>query len=415
MMSTIFKSEKRSKFYEQSGLPFFDAFYEKGNKEKVYYSYALYTCRKESEKRLKMIEEGSALVAQVFDKVLERIKHWEKEEFEKWHFDPKYQDLVKLDWDKFFCMRVGWAFDGNQPKVMEINSQTPSFWFEPEMGNPLLAKQFNRKNAHPFSQKYLKQALNEAIKQGIEKRPTIYGDKPKVGFITCNWYEDLHIMNWLSQFCDYDFEILAINNLDFTKKEKIPFNRETGSGLDVLILWYPLEWLKNLKFQDGSSVWKIFIEAIEAETTSVIHALPAFFIQSKAILAYITEHERDIFVGKLAKAKKFFAKTYLSPEKLGDKYCAKPIFGREGRGSFIKDEDTITRSRYQEDYYVKQPMIYQQLLKLPKLEIENKEIHLIYEAWVYRAYNTLVPGAIGVRGSEHLITDDYSYWVPIGV
>lgn len=411
----IFKSEERTKFFEQSGLPFWDAFYEKQNKEKIYYPYALYTCNQEPKERIKEIEQATVLVAQVFDKVAGQIQKWKLKDIEKWHFDPRYFELLKLDWDHFFCFRAGWGWIDGQLKLMEINSQTPSFWFEPELGNKLMTRQFKLKDPNPNSQFYLRHALNQSIEENLAKLPGVYGEKPRVGFVTCNWYEDLHIMRWLSKYCNYDYEVLHIEDFDITKKDDVPMSRVSHNPFDVLVFWYPIEWLFKLKFKNGDSVWQVLLEGMAKNSFRMAHAVPSFFIQSKAVLAYITENEDKIFTGKLKGAQKYFSKTYLTPEPLGENYCAKPIWGREGRGSFIMKNNKQTYSRYQEDYYVKQPKIYQELLQLPVAEIGDKKINVIYEAWVYRVDGKFVPGAIGTRGSEHLITDDFSYWLPIGV
>lgn len=404
---------KRNEFFEQSGLPFWDAFYTIGDK-KIHYPYALYTCRRESAKRISEIEKASILIAQVFEKVINRIKNFSPEELEKWCFDKKYADLLHLDWDHFFCFRAGWAFKNGQLKLLEINSQTPSFWFEPEMGNRLLQKQFGLKNPNPQSENFLEKSLNQAIKAVIDKK-NYFNKKPLIGFITCNFIDDVNLVKWLASRCEYDFEVIIIDDLDFSKTSNIPFNRKTGRAYDGVLLWYPLEWLVDLKFGNGEALWPVFIDSLKSGSLHLVHALPAFFIQSKAILAYITKNAENIFTGKLKLAYKYFTRTYLNPDEVGKDHFAKPIWGREGRGSYLVKNGKKTYSRYQEDYYVKQKKVYQEILDIPLVKVEDKKINLIYESWVYRVDGKFVPGAVGARGSGHQITDDFSYWIPIGI
>lgn len=411
---SAFNSSLRTSFFEKSGLPYWDAYYQVGPR-KVFYPYALFTCHRETRKRIDEIQRASQLVAETFDKVSQVIKNsWIAKDLEKWKFDPRYAKLLDIYWDDFFMMRVGWAFKDGQLKLIEINSQTPSFWAEPHTGNELLAKKFGMDNPTPGATKLMKRALHQVITESVNQViPT--PQNPKVGFLTCSYEMDLKDMEWLANLCDFDHDVLDIDQVDFTKGNNKPFHRETGKFYDVLIFWYPVEWLVDLKFYNGESVYDVLIEGIKQKSFACPHLVPSFFIQSKAVLPYITKNADKIFTGYLKKAQKYFPKSYFEPTKLGETYFAKPIWGREGRGAYINKEGQIRYSRYQEDYYVKQPKIYQDLLELPTINVEGKSLHVIYECWVYRVNGRLVPGAMALRGSEHPITDDFSYYIPIGV
>lgn len=409
----MFASKERDKFFETAGIPFWDAFYEKGE-EAIDYPYALYYCHKENPATIKELQHGSVMVAKVFDRVLQDIKGWTDKELARWCFNPKYRDLFSMDWDRYFCMRVGWGKKNDQWKIVEINSQTPAVWVETEKGNPLLARHFGLKNPHPGSMSLLRQSMNDAIEAQLSAISEA-GTKCVIGFVTADYYEDLAEVSWLAGLSDYDYEVVTIDNLDFTTANNRPFNLATGHTLDAIILWYPIEWLVELSFSNGEPVWPVFISALKARTFVLVHALPAFFIQPKSILVYITENQDNIFKDELASARAYFPETYLSPEFFGDSYFAKPVWGREGRGCMLVKEGQITMGRYQDDYYTSQQMVYQELLELPKIELGDRQLTLQYEQWVYRTGDELKPGGLGVRATEHLITDDYSYWLPIGL
>ncbi len=413
MDSKIFKSQERTQFFQNSGLPFWDAYYQIGENKKVFYSYALYMCRKEDPKLIRQIQIATVAVAEVFDKVLKSIKKWKEEDLERWGFSKEYYSFYKVNWDDIFCFRAGWGIENGNLKLLEINSQTPSFWFEPEQGNKLLAQHFVLADPTPGSDKYLAFALNQSIAQSLKRLPTIPKD-PRIGFVTCDYYEDLEIMKWLSQYCDFKFDIMKIDQLDFRKSNDVPFNNDTKKDLDCIIFWHPIEWLPEMKFTNGESFFKVFISSLEKQRFALPHAISAFFIQPKTILAYITKNKRKIFTGKLKSAEKYFLRTYYKENPFKTNYIAKPVWGREGRGAYI-DNGQIVRSRYQEYYYVKQEKVFQELVTLPKIPVGNYNVTAIYESWVYKVGKWYVPGAVGLRGSEHLITDDFSYWIPIGV
>jgi glutathionylspermidine synthase len=162
-------------------------------------------------------------------------------------------------------------------------------------------------------------------------------------------------------------------------------------------------------------MFDLFIKGLNEKSFALIHAVPSYFAQSKATLAYITTHAKDIFIGKYKDAEKYFPKTYFSPEQLGSTYIAKPIWGRQGQGCYIVEEGKEIQSRYQKDYYVNQQKVYQELLDIPQIPVETELLNWIYESWVYRVGNKFVPGGTGLRGCNRKITDDFCYFMPIGI
>lgn len=409
-----FLSQERTAFFEKSGLPFWDADYVIDG-TKGHYPYMLYTCHKESEQTIKELLSASVTVAEIFDGVAKRIYDWDSKELEKWGFPKHHAEFLKMPQDEIFCMRIGWGMKDGHFTLFEINAQTPTVWIEPEAATELLTKQFGLRNPVPNSNKHLREALNQAIAKKLKELPLKRRKNAKVGFVCCEDMEELTTMKWLSEFCDYPCEVFHKRNLDFTIDNNEPFNKQTGTFFDALIYWFPLEWVEDDTFENGDKLWDVFFDGLERKTFVLPHAIPAYFIQSKAILAYITEHANDLFTGKYVSAEKYFARTYLSPEKLGSSYIAKPIWGRQGEGCFILKDGEVTQSRVQKEYYVNQKKVYQELLTLPTIPVEGEPLNWIYESWVYKVGDRFVPGAIGLRGCDQYITDDLCYYMPIGM
>jgi glutathionylspermidine synthase len=410
-----FLSPERSAFFEKSGLPpFWDTYYELDGK-KVNYPYMLYACHKEPEQIMQEIQDGSVKAAEIIDQVVNRIYTWDEEELVKWEFSKQDKDFINAPREEIFCMRIGWALKDGHPKLFEINAQGPTIWIEPETAGPMLIKQFGLRNPTPHSDMYLKKALNQAIKKSLAVLPIKRRKDPTIGFVSYNDDEGLMTMRWLADRCVYKTEVFPIEDLDFTIENNIPFNKKTGQLVDGLIYWDALELLEDYAFTDGTTLRDLFIKGFQEKSFALIHVVPAYFAQSKTNLAYITANAKNIFTGKYKDAEKYFSKTYFSPEKLGDSYIAKPIRGRGGQGCFIIRNGKATNSRYLDDYYVNQKKIYQELLTIPHIAVEGEELNWVYESWVYRVDGKFVPGATSLRGCNQEITDDFCYFMPIGV
>lgn len=407
-------SKKRTEFYGGLNFPFYDATTDVKGKE-INFPYALYTCKEISKDFADSINQATVEVAAVFDHVLKIVEKWDAKDFETWKYPKEAVELLNLYSSPYFCLRAGWGFDeDNQLKLIEINAHTPGFWIESEFGNPLLAKEFGLKNIHPHSKEWLKTSLNTIISESLNNLPNCPKD-PKVGFVVCDYYEDMDNINWLSSLCDYSNEVVKVRDFDFTLRNR-PYNLVTNTEFDCVFLWYPVNWLMEEYFQNGESVFKIIVRALEQKTFALAHAIPAYLIQSKSLLAYITENADDIFTGELASARKYFTETHMELPKGWSTYFKKPIWGHEGRGvSYIKNNKKIAKGRYFKDKYTKLDMIYQKALNLPTERIADKDLILQYECWAYRVGDSFKPGAMGIRCTENLVTDDYSYWLPVGL
>jgi glutathionylspermidine synthase len=410
-----FFSKKRTAFFEQSGLPpIWDSYHETDGGE-TDYAYMLYTCHKESEHIIREIQQASVKAAEIFDLVTKRMYEWDEKQLESLKFSKKYRELLKGPREEIFCMRIGWALKDGHPTLFETNAQAPVIWIEPEAFGPMMTKHFGLRNPQPLSNIYLKKALNQAIKKSLSVLPKERRQDPTVGFVCYNAEDELTNMRWLAQFCDHKTEVFPIENLDFTLEGNIPFNRESGQTIDALLLWYPLDALEEIIFANGEHLWDVLINGFQKRSFSLVHAAPAFFAGSKSILSYITEHAEDIFTEKYKSAEKYFPKTYLSPEKLGNNYIAKPIFGGQGQGCYIVRDGKKTQSRYLDKFFTKQEKIYQELLTIPLIPIEEEPLNWVYESWVYRVNGKFVPGGISLRGCNREITDDFCYFMPIGI
>ncbi len=77
-------------------------------------------------------------------------------------------------------------------------------------------------------------------------------------------------------------------------------------------------------------------------------------------------------------------------------------------------DDVLLESSGNADWYVKQQYIYQELLDLPTINIEETEYTALWGSWLFNVNEELIPAGVGMRVSVGPITDDCSYYLPIG-
>jgi glutathionylspermidine synthase len=113
----------------------------------------------------------------------------------------------------------------------------------------------------------------------------------------------------------------------------------------------------------------------------------------------------------------FFPKTAQTAEPMGDTYFAKPVLGRQGEGCFAMVSGEVrAQSANQDPWYTDQDYVYQELLEFPTIDLAGQSMTALWSTWLYNnGTDHFVPAGIGLRVSEGQITDDYSYWCPIGI
>lgn len=417
MLTTLpnaFASPERNNFYYNSKLPFWDARLGIG-KYTVPRPYALYTCYQVPKELIGNIQNASVLAAQVITNTGKLLANESYQEMEALGYRKDLQRFLQLPSEDIFCMRIAWSVFENKLKLIETNTERPVFWIETEEVNGEIAEHFGLENPTTGTEKILSEALDQAIERAFKLHRPDFDKKPEIGYVVPNSSADYQTLQWLCNKSVFGGEVLTIYNIDFDKKNHRPFNRATGKYFDALFCWYPIEEMSEIAFKNGEKFDKVFLNALKMKSFILIHELDALRLQPKSVLAYITKNKDKIFKGDLALAEKYFPETYLEPNKLGDSYFTKPIWGRGGHGCKAVDGGNTSYGRFQESYYNKQTKVYQELLSFPTLNIDDKSLSLVYEAWVYNVNNKWVPGAVGIRASENTITDSYSYFLPIGI
>lgn len=379
--------------------------------------YALYYCHQVSPQTIQEIKLASEAVGSVLMQAWSVIRTLDEETLLYYGFPFDTIKLVKYDSLAPFCMRLDWCWNEETgvKKVVETNCQTPSFWFECTEGNAQVAKHFGLQEPTLKATDILETTLNQHI-----QRAALQLHKPisdcRVAFTALNNAEDLGTMRWLSSSFRHKSAVFPLEYLRI-KDGKYLFNQITGEPIDILFMWYPVEWAIHDTDENGQRLWTALSQLILEKKVVIVNFASAFALQPKSIFALITDLGYDFFSAKdAATVLDYFPKTSLSAPEIGNSYFAKPILGREGEGGFAVNSGNIAvRSNNNDPWYTQQKYVYQELLDFPQVEIAGKPMTVVWGNWLYNnGNNEFVSGGVGMRVSEGQITDNLSYWCPIG-
>lgn len=421
MSCNPFQSAERDRFFRSIGLTWYNLcpIHEatgipQTNQQKP---YALYHCQPVSRQTIQTIKQASEQVGQVLMQVWSIVRDLSPETLLDYGFPPETIRLVKHDALPPFCMRLDWCWNeatGDQ-KLIEVNAQTPSFWFECGTGNRQVAQHFGWSDPDPTSEMVLTRSLNQHIQRAASSLGKSVAEC-QIGFTALNNPEDMGTMKWLQQHCLQSSVVFPLEYLRIQDGDGL-FNVHTNKPIDILFMWYPIEWAIHDTDAQGQTLWSALEQLILQRKVAVVNFGSAFSLQPKSILSLITDLGYDFFDSPEAAAvMDYFPQTALTPQAIGSTYFAKPILGRQGEGAFAVAADTITdRSSDNHPWYTQQAYVYQELLDLPKIKVAARPMTALWGVWLYNdGSDRLTASGVGVRVSEGLITDDRSYWCPIG-
>ncbi len=149
----------------------------------------------------------------------------------------------------------------------------------------------------------------------------------------------------------------------------------------------------------------------------LVNFASGFVLQPKSIFSLVTDLGWDFFGSDASCAFEYFPKTAMIAQNIGHSYFAKPILGRQGEGGYaVYKDDYLVESTGKNEWYTSQAYVYQELLELPTVQIEGIEMTALWGSWLMNnGEDELVSAGVGMRLSDGPITDDYSYWCPVGI
>ncbi len=412
----MFNSPERDRFFQSIDFPWYNLA-RSDDPNGVPVPYALYHCQPVAPQTIANLRQASAAVGQVLMETWQLMKELDAEDLEYYGLPPETIDLVKFDAVPPWCMRLDWCWNEEKGiyRVIEVNSQTPSFWYEATMGNNLVAKHFRMQPIDSEPTRMLQFSFQDQL-----RRAAAQINKPlsqcRIACTALNNPEDLNTMRWLSQYADIPIHTFPLENMRLRNGYCV-YDADDDQAIDILILWYPIEWLILDTDADGEELWPELEELILQQKIAVVNFGSAFALQSKGIFALIQDLGTELFSAEAAAAIiDYFPKTALEPEAIGSSYFAKPMWGRQGEGAYaIVDGVQAFAGMSQDPYYTDQQYVYQELLEFPTVELAGQEMTELWGVWLYNdgADERLVADAVGKRLSLGKVTDDGAYWCPI--
>jgi glutathionylspermidine synthase len=379
--------------------------------------YGMYYCKNVSSTVVQEMKQASEAAGRVIKKTWEIVKGLDQSSLLELGFPPESLKVIRNENQLPFTMRLDWCWNEatKEKKIIEINCQTPSFLFECLEGNEYAANHFGLGNPNPEAHNVVKASLSYQLEEAAKKLGKRVEDCT-IAFTALNNVEDMGTMQWLAR----QTRNLGFNSLLFpleflgVKGKELYFTRNSKK-IDILFMWYPLEWAIYDTDEQGNRLWFDLEQAIAEQRAVAINFASGFVLQPKSIFSLITALGCDFFGEDAITVWDYFPKTSAIASEMGHSYFAKPILGRQGEGGYaVYKGNTLVESSGHAEWYTNQIYVYQQLLDLPTIPIEEYEFTALWGSWLFNINNEFVPAGVGMRVSDGPITDDYSYWCPIG-
>jgi len=304
-------------------------------------------------------------------------------------------------------------------KLLEFNSDTPTFIKELFNINHLICKEFGVENPNAKEEKKLKKVLRDVIIGECLK----INDKmlPNVVFTAhSDNVEDKNTALYLSELSGISSKFVPMEDLQIVKGEALYDSH--GEKIDLLYRQtFPIEsMILDKDPKNGDRVGVMLLDLVKEGKLRIINPPSAFLLQNKALMAIIwgLHEEKNPFFTKEEHnwIETHFLPTYLDSsvfEERNEKYVKKPVFGREGDTVEIYTPQNKLILEDKNKSYTEYISVYQKYIDLPKVNFKSaegeKEGHIMTGTFLINGMTS----AIGFRVGKQ-ITDNFSYFLPCG-
>uniref|UniRef100_A0A1S2KYI2 Glutathionylspermidine synthase pre-ATP-grasp-like domain-containing protein n=1 Tax=Anaerobacillus isosaccharinicus TaxID=1532552 RepID=A0A1S2KYI2_9BACI len=408
-------SQNRNEFYAK--IPaFWDRLYGT--------EYALYDCYELAQTEIDQIKKATQDAYLIFKKTNYLVRSVADETLLDLGFPEKglpFLRMTSLPYETVIG-RFDFVMTPVGPKIIEFNSDTPTFIRELFDVNELVCKKFNLENPNSLQAEELGKAVRNSVFHcansiGIQGHPYVVFTAHEEDI------EDRETMRYLMNTAKIKASIFVpLRDLKVVS-DGVHQGVYDPDGKKIDIVYrhtYPLEALLEDVTVDNYPIGIEFLKLVNQKKVGMLNPVSAFLMQSKAVMALIwgMYEQRDSFFDdeELEVIERYFLPTYLDEEpfhETGEKYVSKPAFGREGDTVEVKLQGEVLFSQQEKTYdqYVK---VYQKYVELPattiKTEHGEKDAHLLIGSFIVNEK----PSAFGLRAGAK-ITDNLSYFLPCGV
>lgn len=328
-----------------------------------YMSYDIYKMKKETFNK---IYTATAKIGNIMNKTY-KILMEDNELRKKLNIPKEMDEILKINSNLFsYFTRFDLIVNNGDIKVIETNCDTPTGYLETSVANRIICREKGLESPNELEINIFRTWRILEKEYGIENE-TVY-------FTSYGWHEEdrqtvLFNMKWGAVKGRY----IPVEDIVVTKDGLFD---EDGNKIKFLYRLYPLEYLLEDEV-DGVHIGKMFLDNIANGNVTIINPPSSFMMQTKAVMAIIwsffDEYRTDLFtVEELGDIANYFLPTFFDNRFEGKmKYVKKPVFGREGGGVKIIDEDNNVIEQDKENWYDEWSKIYQQYVEMPEFTLNT--------------------------------------------
>ncbi|MGG3468321.1 glutathionylspermidine synthase family protein [Neobacillus pocheonensis] len=398
---------KRKNFYERYPLFWSDLY---GSE------YSLYQVLSISEDIHIRIRDATERMGRIFFKTASLLRNLSDEQLLELGYPKKSLPFLRTKdlFPESVIARFDFALTEEGIKLLEFNSDTPTFIVECFQINGLICKELGFNNPNEDGERLLSSGITKAVLEASAGQKS-----PNVVFTA---HED-HIEDWnttlyLSKLCQIKNKLVPISDLRITDGALID---PAGEPIDVLYRQtYPLEHLiEDRDSESGDLVGIKLLQLSKEGKIALLNPVSAFLLQSKSIQCliwglaeqgafYSTEEQKWI--------KEYMLPTYLEPDSFfgNNAFVQKPSFGREGDTVKIWNESAEVTVQNPFQTYKEELPVFQAYLPLPTVSLETEKgiekLSYVFGSFLIAGK----PSSIGIRAGGK-ITGNESYFLPVGL
>ncbi|MFB5250572.1 glutathionylspermidine synthase family protein [Bacillus mycoides] len=379
--------------------------------------YSLFHAFPITEQTMKQLQLATQRMGKIFFKTARLLRDLSNEQLLELGFPAASLPFIRLKgmYPESVISRFDFALtDDNRIKMLEFNSDTPTFIVECFQMNGKVCEKLGYDDPNANQERLLSSGITKAVMEFTKGM-----EDPNVVFTAHHEHiEDWNTTMYLSGLCHVENKVMPMTELRITDDALVD---RDGVPIDVLYRQtYPIEDL--IEDQDpktGDLVGVELLQLVKEGKLFIINPLSAFLLQPKSIQCLIwgLAEEGAFYTSEEQKwINEYMLPTYLEPDLFFGKspFVQKPSFGREGDTITIRDKDTNIMIRNAHETYKSSLPIFQKYTELPVVFLETeKGIERL--SYVFGAF--LIAGkasSIGIRAGEK-ITGNESYYLPVGI
>ncbi|QHE63576.1 glutathionylspermidine synthase family protein [Rossellomorea vietnamensis] len=367
------------------------------------------------------IQEASKRVYAIFDKTADLLRELDDGTLLELGYPEESLSYIKCKSVPQECIigRFDFVVSNGDMKLLEFNSDTPTFIKELYHVNEKVCEYFDYANPNEGMEEQLSKELKRALLSSWKSLQR-EGDAKIVFTSHADHEEDYLTTKYIQDLSGVPSEYVSLDQLQIRNDGLFT---PDGERIDVLYRQtYPIEHL--VEDEDpltNDKVGQELMQLVLDKKLAVLNPPSAFLLQSKGVQALIwgLHEEGSTFFTKEEHQwiERYFLPTYLDPEtfeECGMTYVQKPVFGREGDTVKILEATGKVLLEDKNETYKQTLPVYQQFCPLPVSVITTdegeKEASLMVGSFIINGN----PGAIGIRAGN-AITDNESYFLPVGI